>query len=73
MVVSPTTDQFSQYVCEQIRLKTPQLPAPPKLNFHICESWNSGIIMVMSALLVAPSKAHKYSKEGWEFLKEPTK
>lgn len=73
MVVSPAMDQFSQYACEQIRLKIPQLPVPPKLSFRICESWNSGIIMVMSALLVAPSNAHKYSKEGWEFLKEPTK
>lgn len=73
MVVSPAKDQFSQYACEQIHLKIPQLPAPPKLSFHICESWTLGIITVMSALLVAPSNAHEYSKEGWEFLKEPTK
>lgn len=52
---------------------SPQLPAPPKFNFHIRDSWNSGIITMMSALSVAPSKAWEYSKEGWEYLKERTK
>uniref|UniRef100_A0A452U035 MICOS complex subunit MIC13 n=1 Tax=Ursus maritimus TaxID=29073 RepID=A0A452U035_URSMA len=56
-VVPPAMYQFSQYVCEQTGLKIPQLPAPPKFNFHIRDTWNSGIIMVMSALSVAPSKA----------------
>nr|KAF6481102.1 mitochondrial contact site and cristae organizing system subunit 13 [Molossus molossus] len=41
-VVPPAMYQFSQYVCEQMGLKMPQLPAPPKFNFHIRESWNSG-------------------------------
>ncbi|TKC46339.1 hypothetical protein EI555_014194, partial [Monodon monoceros] len=72
-VVPTAVYQFSQYVCEQTGLKIPQLPAPPKFNFHIRESWNSGIITVMSALSVAPSKAWEYSKEGWEYLKERTK
>ncbi|KAB1259807.1 MICOS complex subunit MIC13 [Camelus dromedarius] len=72
-VVPTAMYQFSQYVCEQTGLKIPQLPAPPKFNFHIRESWNSGIITMMSALSVAPSKAWEYSKEGWEYLKERTK
>lgn len=33
----------------------------------------TGIITMMSALSVAPSKAWEYSKEGWEYLKEQTK
>lgn len=72
-VVPPAMYQFSQYVCEQTGLKIPQLPAPPKFNFHIRESWNSGIITVMSALSVAPSKAREYTKEGWEYVKERMK
>lgn len=36
-------------------------------------SFPTGIITVMSALSVAPSKAWEYSKEGWEYLKERTK
>ncbi|XP_017906400.1 PREDICTED: MICOS complex subunit MIC13 isoform X1 [Capra hircus] len=72
-VVPNAVYQFSQYVCEQTGLKLPQLPAPPKFNFHIRDSWNSGIITMMSALSVAPSKAWEYSKEGWEYLKEQTK
>ncbi|XDB61537.1 hypothetical protein AB1E18_014894 [Capra hircus] len=72
-VVPNAVYQFSLYVCEQTGLKLPQLPAPPKFNFHIRDSWNSGIITMMSALSVAPSKAWEYSKEGWEYLKERTK
>ncbi|XP_058393915.1 MICOS complex subunit MIC13 [Diceros bicornis minor] len=72
-VVPPAMYQFSQYVCEQTGLKMPQLPAPPKFNFHLRESWNSGIMTVMSALSVAPSKACEYSKEGWQYLKERAK
>lgn len=33
----------------------------------------TGIITMMSALSVAPSKAWEYSKQGWEYLKEQTK
>lgn len=33
----------------------------------------TGIITVMSALSVAPSKACEYTKEGWEYLKERIK
>lgn len=33
----------------------------------------TGIITVMSALSVAPSKAREYTKEGWEYLKERIK
>ncbi|XP_023394345.1 MICOS complex subunit MIC13 isoform X1 [Pteropus vampyrus] len=40
-VVPQAMYQFSQYVCEQTGLKIPQLPAPPKFNFHVHESWNS--------------------------------
>uniref|UniRef100_A0A2K6TRB2 MICOS complex subunit MIC13 n=1 Tax=Saimiri boliviensis boliviensis TaxID=39432 RepID=A0A2K6TRB2_SAIBB len=58
-VVPPAMYQFSQYLI-------PQLPAPPKIHFTIHDSWNAGIITVMSALSVAPSMAHEYSKEGWE-------
>ncbi|XP_043442254.1 MICOS complex subunit MIC13 isoform X1 [Prionailurus bengalensis] len=72
-VVPPALYQFSQYVCEQTGLKIPQLPAPPKFNFHIRDSWNSGIIKVMSALSAAPSKACEYSREGWDYLKERIK
>lgn len=36
-------------------------------------SLSTGVIKVMSALSVAPSKAREYSKEGWEYLKERTK
>ncbi|XP_003460980.1 MICOS complex subunit MIC13 [Cavia porcellus] len=71
--VPPAVYQFSQYVCRQTGLQLPQLPAPPKIHFPIRESWNSGIIKVMSALSAAPSKAQEYSKEGWEFVKERTK
>lgn len=41
-VVPNAVYQFSLYVCEQTGLKLPQLPAPPKFNFHIRDSWNSG-------------------------------
>ncbi|XP_030882182.1 MICOS complex subunit MIC13-like [Leptonychotes weddellii] len=66
-------DQFSQYMCEQTSLKIPQLPVPPKFNSHICKSWNSGIIMLMLALSVAPSKVQGYSKEVRGYLMEQTK
>lgn len=33
----------------------------------------TGIMTVMSALSVAPSKACEYTKEGWEYLKERIK
>lgn len=72
-VVPQAMYQFGQYVCEQTGLKIPQLPAPPKFNFHIHEFWNSGVIAVMSALSAAPSKACEYTKEGWEYLKERVK
>ncbi|XP_069864073.1 MICOS complex subunit MIC13 [Dipodomys merriami] len=72
-VVPPAMYQFSQYVCQQTGLQLPQLPDPPKINFPIRESWNSGIVKVMSALSVAPTKAVNYSKEGWEYVKEHTK
>ncbi|KFO28812.1 MICOS complex subunit MIC13 isoform X2 [Fukomys damarensis] len=71
-VVPPALYQFSQYVCKQTGLQIPQLPAPPKINFPLRESWNSGIIKVMSALSVAPTMALEYSKEGWEYVKERT-
>ncbi|KAK2496013.1 hypothetical protein MC885_013723 [Smutsia gigantea] len=50
-----------------------QLPAFPKFTFHIRESWNSGIITVVSALSVAPAKAREHSREGWEYLRQLTK
>ncbi|XP_002761657.1 MICOS complex subunit MIC13 isoform X2 [Callithrix jacchus] len=72
-VVPPAMYQFSHYVCQQTGLQIPQLPAPPKIHFPIRDSWNAGIITVMSALSVAPSKACEYSKEGWEYVKARTK
>ncbi|XP_058584304.1 MICOS complex subunit MIC13 isoform X1 [Neofelis nebulosa] len=45
-VVPPALYQFSQYVCEQTGLKIPQLPAPPKFNFHIRDSWNSAQVTI---------------------------
>uniref|UniRef100_A0A2K6S626 MICOS complex subunit MIC13 n=1 Tax=Saimiri boliviensis boliviensis TaxID=39432 RepID=A0A2K6S626_SAIBB len=72
-VVPPAMYQFSQYVCQQTGLQIPQLPAPPKIHFPIRDSWNAGIITVMSALSVAPSKACEYSKEGWEYVKARAK
>ncbi|XP_064150838.1 MICOS complex subunit MIC13-like [Loxodonta africana] len=72
-VVPPAMYQFSQYVYKQTGLQMRQLSRPSELNFFILESWNSGIITVMSALLVAPSKACEYSKEGWEYSKEHAK
>ncbi|XP_054395411.1 MICOS complex subunit MIC13 isoform X1 [Pongo abelii] len=72
-VVPPAMYQFSQYVCQQTGLQIPQLPAPPKIYFPIRDSWNAGIMTVMSALSVAPSKAREYSKEGWEYVKARTK
>ncbi|XP_033621531.1 MICOS complex subunit MIC13-like [Fukomys damarensis] len=72
-VVPPALYQFSQYVCKKTGLLIAQLPAPPKINFPLRESWNSGIIKVMSALSVAPTMALEYSKEGWEYVKESTK
>uniref|UniRef100_A0A1D5QSH8 MICOS complex subunit MIC13 n=1 Tax=Macaca mulatta TaxID=9544 RepID=A0A1D5QSH8_MACMU len=72
-VVPPAVYQFSQYVCQQTGLQIPQLPAPPKIYFPIRDSWNAGIMTVMSALSVAPSKAREYSKEGWEYVKARTK
>ncbi|XP_029774291.1 MICOS complex subunit MIC13 isoform X2 [Suricata suricatta] len=53
--------------------KAEELPALPKFNFHVRDSWNSGIIKVMSALSAAPTKAGEYSREGWEYLKERIK
>uniref|UniRef100_A0A2K6EF46 MICOS complex subunit MIC13 n=1 Tax=Propithecus coquereli TaxID=379532 RepID=A0A2K6EF46_PROCO len=64
---------FSQYVCDQTDLQIPKLPAPPKIYFPIRDSWNSGIITVISALISGPSKACEYSKEGWEYVKGCTK
>ncbi|XP_005405819.1 PREDICTED: MICOS complex subunit MIC13 [Chinchilla lanigera] len=72
-VVPPAVYHFCQYVCRQTGLQIPQLPAPPKMNFPIRESWNAGIIKVMSALSAAPTKALEYSREGWEYVKERTK
>ncbi|XP_039104747.1 MICOS complex subunit MIC13-like [Hyaena hyaena] len=71
--VAPATYQFSQYVCEQTDLKMPQHPAPPKFNFHVRDSRNSGIIKVMLALSATPCKVCEYSREGWEYLKERIK
>uniref|UniRef100_A0A2K6M869 MICOS complex subunit MIC13 n=3 Tax=Rhinopithecus TaxID=542827 RepID=A0A2K6M869_RHIBE len=42
-VVPPAMYQFSQYVCQQTGLQIPQLPAPPKIDFPIRDSWNAGI------------------------------
>ncbi|XP_016053377.1 PREDICTED: MICOS complex subunit MIC13 isoform X1 [Miniopterus natalensis] len=50
-VVPPAMYQFSQYVCEQMGLKIPQLPAPPKFNFHIRDSWNSACSARATGLL----------------------
>lgn len=36
-------------------------------------SLSTGILTVMSALSVAPSKAREYSRDGWEYLKERIK
>lgn len=73
-VVPPAMYQFSQYVCQRTGLEMPQLPDPPKINLpNFRDSWNSGIISVMAALSVAPSKAREYSREGWEYVKEHTK
>ncbi|XP_012982230.1 MICOS complex subunit MIC13 isoform X1 [Mesocricetus auratus] len=81
-VVPPAMYQLSQYVCQQTGLEmpqpraplSPQLPAPPKITFpNFRDSWNSGIISVMAALSVAPSKAQEYSKEGWEYVKQHSK
>ncbi|XP_007952687.2 MICOS complex subunit MIC13 [Orycteropus afer afer] len=69
-VIPPAMYEFSQYVSKQMGLQIPQIPPPPKLNFSIRDSWNSGIVTVMSALSVAPSKACSYSKEGWDYIKE---
>ncbi|KAM6218370.1 MICOS complex subunit MIC13 [Rhynchocyon petersi] len=69
-VVPPAVYQFGQYVCKQTGLQMPQLPTPPKLNFSFRDSWNSGIITVMSALSSAPSKARDYSERGWSYVKE---
>ncbi|XP_008068476.1 MICOS complex subunit MIC13 [Carlito syrichta] len=72
-VVPPAVYQFSQYVCQQTGLQLPQLPAPPKIDFPIRDTWNSGVIRVMSALSVAPTKACEYSREGWEYVKTRVK
>lgn len=73
-VVPPAMYQFSQYVCQRTGLEMPQLPDPPKINLpNFRDSWNSGIISVMAALSVAPSKAREYSREGWDYVKEHTK
>ncbi|XP_040823995.1 MICOS complex subunit MIC13-like [Ochotona curzoniae] len=72
-LVPPAMYQFSQYVCQQTGLQMPQLPALPKINFPIQDTWNSGILRVMSALSTAPAKAHEYSRQGWEYVKERIK
>uniref|UniRef100_A0A8C5LK75 MICOS complex subunit MIC13 n=1 Tax=Jaculus jaculus TaxID=51337 RepID=A0A8C5LK75_JACJA len=66
-IVPPAMYQFGQYVCQQTGLQMPQVPGwgGPR------DSW--GIITVMSALSMAPTKACEYSKEGWEYLKEHAK
>ncbi|XP_062034651.1 MICOS complex subunit MIC13 [Lepus europaeus] len=72
-VVPPAVYQLSQYVCQQTGLQVPQLPAPPKINFPIRETWDKGILTVMAALSAAPAKAREYSREGWAYLRERTK
>uniref|UniRef100_A0A452SHU1 MICOS complex subunit MIC13 n=1 Tax=Ursus americanus TaxID=9643 RepID=A0A452SHU1_URSAM len=69
-VVPPAMYQFSQYVCEQTGLKIPQLPAPPKFNFHIRDTWNSGRPWSLSLggwLLMPPSLA-PLTTASWSFL-----
>uniref|UniRef100_A0A8C6RFD2 MICOS complex subunit MIC13 n=1 Tax=Nannospalax galili TaxID=1026970 RepID=A0A8C6RFD2_NANGA len=61
-VVPPAMYLFSPYVCQQKGLEMPKLPASPKINLlNFRDSWNTGIIPVMSVL-----SAREYSKEGWE-------
>ncbi|XP_006008154.1 MICOS complex subunit MIC13 [Latimeria chalumnae] len=50
-----------------------ELPAAPKMNFSLCEFWNSGVRRSMSALSVAPTRAGEYTQQGWQYMKNLTK
>ncbi|XP_053148585.1 MICOS complex subunit MIC13 [Hemicordylus capensis] len=47
-----------------------QLPAVPKTEFSLCNSWNSGVRTVISALSVAPTRTCEYTQHGWKYMKD---
>ncbi|XP_061456760.1 MICOS complex subunit MIC13 [Rhineura floridana] len=50
-----------------------QLPAVPKSEFSLCNSWNSGVRTVIGALSVAPTRACEYTQHGWKYMKDLVK
>ncbi|XP_069073260.1 MICOS complex subunit MIC13 [Pleurodeles waltl] len=46
-----------------------QLPATPKLDFSLCDSWNWGVQKSIAALSVAPTRACEYTRDGWKYMK----
>ncbi|XP_078526405.1 MICOS complex subunit MIC13 [Lissotriton helveticus] len=46
-----------------------QLPATPKLDFSLCESWNWGVQKSIAALSIAPTRACEYTQDGWMYVK----
>ncbi|XP_030074772.1 MICOS complex subunit MIC13 [Microcaecilia unicolor] len=50
-----------------------QIPAIPKFNFSLCESWNWGVDKTVSAFDSAPHKITEYTQDGWNYLKDLVK
>nr|XP_020649863.1 MICOS complex subunit MIC13 [Pogona vitticeps] len=50
-----------------------QLPAVPKTEFSLCNSWNSGVRTIIGALSVAPTRATEYTQYGWKYVKDLAK
>ncbi|XP_054837297.1 MICOS complex subunit MIC13 [Eublepharis macularius] len=47
-----------------------QLPAIPKTEFSISNSWNAGVQAVIGALSIAPTRACEYTQHSWKYLKD---
>ncbi|NXF38522.1 MIC13 protein, partial [Nyctibius bracteatus] len=65
----PAIQEWTSYVGWQVRT----LPATPKFDFSPSDSWNKGVLTVMSALSVAPTRACEYTVEGWKYVKDLVK
>ncbi|NXO67715.1 MIC13 protein, partial [Phainopepla nitens] len=67
----PAVQEWADYLGWKVRAA--QLPATPKFDFSISNSWNKGVHTVMSALSVAPTRACEYTVEGWKYVKDLVK
>ncbi|XP_036378410.1 MICOS complex subunit MIC13 [Megalops cyprinoides] len=64
--IPPAVDEWMKYFGFE-------LPAPPKIEFSLQESWNSGVQKSVSALSVAPTTVCEYTNQGIQYLKNLTK